>query len=195
MGDPAVRRSEAEYEEPAVVARLRDGDESALVLLIDRYFAPLTAFVAAILGSRDAAQDVAQETFVRVWERRETIDPSRGIKALMYTLAKHAAFNDLKYRHVRKRHQDRLREDAARDPRVGSVPSQEDAILSAATVQTALARLSDRRQLAVRLRIEGQLGYDEIAAVLEVSPAAAERLVQRGMEELRRILRGSGVSG
>lgn len=193
--DRATQANVLYSSDAELAVRLRDGDESALVHLVDTHFERVVTFVAYMLGSYDAAQDVAQDVFVRLWERRDTLDPARGIAAFLFTLARNAALNDIKYRQVRKRYQDRLRAEASLLPDAGSVPSREEEILSVATVQLALRQLSDRRELAVRLRVEEQLGYDEIAQVLEVSPAAAERLVQRGLEELRKILRSYGVAG
>jgi RNA polymerase sigma-70 factor (ECF subfamily) len=148
-----------------------------------------------LVGSHDAAQDVAQDVFVQVWEQRKGLDPQRAIKAYLFTLAKHRALNDRKYEQVRERYQARVLDEASRDLDVGRVPSREEEILTVATVQAALRELPERRRMAVRLRIEEQLSHAEIAQVLEMSAPAAERLVQRGLEELRRILRSWDVSG
>lgn len=189
---PHLERSS---DDAALVARLRTGDEQALAALIRAYFTRVARFSYNLLGSYDAAQDVAQDVFVRLWEQRETLDPARGIKPYLFTLAKRHALNDLKYQRVRDRYQARTQDEATHDVTVGHASSGEDTILTVTTVQAALSELPERRQIAVRLRIEEQLSHVEIARVLELSPQAAERLVQRGLEELRRLLRNRGVSG
>jgi RNA polymerase sigma-70 factor (ECF subfamily) len=181
-------------EETELVIRLRAGDERALAELIAAFFSRLVGFAYTFLGSEDMAKDVAQQTFIRLWESRTSLDPTRPVKPYLFTLAKNQAISELRSRRVRERHEADARDTIAHDPDLATVPSAEEKILTTATIHSALLQLPERRRIAVRLRVEGQLSHAEIAQVLEISTQAAERLVQRGLQELRKVLRSFRVS-
>ncbi len=176
--------------ESELIARLRNGDSDALGELVSAYFRRVTAVAYHILRSGDTAQDIAQDVFIRLWDHRTTIDATRSLLPLLFTMARNQALNELKHQRV----QNRYHETVQNDLDAGIVPSHEDDILNSATVERAFLQLSERRQFAVRLRIEHQLSHAEIAQILELTPTAAERLVQRGLEDLRHILK-KDVSG
>ena len=175
-----------------LVLQLRAGDSRALTALVEDHFGALVRFAYYLLGSRDWAQDVVQDVFVRIWEHPETFAPTRSLKQYLYAAVRNHALNEQKYEAVRMRHQEATRAAAEADPSLIGTPSQENAILHDATIQVALRQLSDRRQQAVRLRIEEQLTHAEIGQILGISTVAAERLVLRALEDLRKILRVSG---
>src|ERR1043166_4031398 len=63
-------RSAARAPGHDLVARVRAGDEAAFEAMFRAYYDPLCHYVAAYLGSRDAAEDAVQGVFVRIWEDR-----------------------------------------------------------------------------------------------------------------------------
>lgn len=178
--------------DPELIVQLRAGDPRALTILVDTYFEALVRFAFYLLGSLDWAQDVVQDVFVRVWEYPDAFAPTHSLKQYLYAAVRNHALNARKYEAVRSRHQEAVQAAAKGESSLAATPSPENAVLQEATIQAALRQLSDRRQEAVRLRIEQQLTHAEIGEILGVSTAAAERLVQRALEELREILRVSG---
>src|SRR5688500_9093413 len=73
----------------SLLARLAADDASALDALLVRHWSPLTTFLARLTGSVDAAEDAAQETFCRLWERRRSWRPAGSVVGLLYRLARH----------------------------------------------------------------------------------------------------------
>jgi RNA polymerase sigma-70 factor (ECF subfamily) len=68
------------------------GERSAFELLFSLYNAPLRAFLRRYLGSADAADDVAQETFLQLWKRPNGFDPARGtLKQYLFGVARKQA--------------------------------------------------------------------------------------------------------
>ena len=72
-------------QDEALIARLAAGDTAALGLIYDRYSGAVFSLVARILGDRQAAEDLLQEVFVRVWQRAATYQGTRG-KPLTWVL-------------------------------------------------------------------------------------------------------------
>lgn len=175
-----------------LVLALRARDAKAFAALFERYFEPLVRFGYHLLGSRDAAKDAVQDIFVRVWERPELLDPSRSLKQYLYTAVRNRALDERKREVVRSRHHQETLAIASDDREMLETPSPENAVLSAATLQAAMEQLPERRREVVRLRMQEQLTYEEIAKILDTSPVAAERLVFRALADLRKILRVSG---
>ncbi len=64
-------------------------------------------------------------------------------------------------------------------------------MLTTSTVQAAMLQLSERHQVALRLRIHDEMTHAEIGEILEISPETAQRLVSRAVANLRKILRPS----
>lgn len=171
-----------------LLTRVRVGDPQAFATLVEQYLEQVTRVAYYIVGSRDAADDVAQIVFVQIWEQRAVLDPARPIKPYLLRAVRNRALDERKADAVRSRHRLQAIAEATAGTVAAVVPSPEGAVLSAATVQAAVARLSERRQLALRLRLEEQLTHAEIGHILDIAPAAAERLVARALQEVREIL-------
>ncbi len=178
---------EEEYARDLAI-RVRGGDVDAYGKLIDIYIDGVTRFAYYIVGSLDTADDVAQSVFIWLWEHRENIDPHRSIRSYLLGATRNRALNERKSDVVRERYRSRIQADAEAGHISSEVPSSEDAFLSADAVQFALTQLSERRQLAIRLRIRDEMNYNEIAEVLRTTPDTARKLVTRALEDLRKIL-------
>ncbi len=169
----------------SVSLRIQRGETDALKTVMQAYWEPLTYLAFQLLGSRDAAQDVVQDVFVGLWQQRAMLDPDRSIRALLYRSVRNRALNELKYSRIRDQHHLRVQDDTENGAENHSVPSDEDAILAHTTYETVLGLLSERFRLALRLRFEEQLSYEELAEVLELTPNAAMQLVLRARTALR----------
>jgi len=93
------RRSELEEMDDAGLVQLRlDGDEMAFQVLMDRYHDRLVHFINRTIGDRDRAEDLVQDTFVRVYRHLHRYDPSRKFSTWIYTIAGNLAKNELRNR-------------------------------------------------------------------------------------------------
>lgn len=90
--------SSAAIDDNELLLRIRSGDRPALATLLDRYWTPLVTYAARIVGGRDCADDVAQEAFVRIWERREHWKLEGSVSALLYRITRSVALDERKRR-------------------------------------------------------------------------------------------------
>ncbi len=141
-------------------------------------------FRAAYLILRDtaAAEDVAQETFVRAFRAAHKMDPGEGVRAWLYRIAVNTALNE-----VRRRKRETAAIDKVRPMNVAADPS--DTSDTAAVVADAVERLPDRLRVAVICRYFLDLSEREIAHVLKVRPGT----VKSRLFEARRLLAGDDV--
>jgi len=170
------------------VARIRAGDESAFETLFHSYHAPLCAFAYRYVEARDLAEEIVQEVFLYVWERRETWDVRTSVKNYLFTAVRNAAMSYLRHeRVVRQREAETVelfaRPAASADGRVRTAEL-------VAAVRRAVDRLPERRRLMFTLHREQGLTYPEIAEVLEISPKTVEVQVGRALKALRKALAG-----
>jgi RNA polymerase sigma factor (sigma-70 family) len=141
----------------------------------------VVAVAARVLGSRDAAEDVAQEVFVAFGRSSVPAGDSLG---WLSVAAAHTALN-----HLRSGRRRASREEAARDGDPMS-PDIADAVVildERRRVRAALARLPRKQAVALVLRHSG-LGYAEVAAALGLSPGSVGTTVRRAESALRKEL-------
>ena len=79
-----------------------EGDSGALRLLIERYHDPLIAFLTRLMGSRDAAEDVFQDTFLQIHQSLDTFDRTRRFKPWLFTIAANKGRDALRKRKRRQ---------------------------------------------------------------------------------------------
>lgn len=174
---------------------MRQGDVEAFATLMARYLDDVTRFAFYMTHSRDLADDVAQQVFINLWEHRAGLDPARPVKPYLLRSVRNRAFNERKADAVRNRYRNEVYDDLEREGLHSSIPSPEDAIVTAETLRMILRQLPERRRLAIRLRVIDGMSHQEIAEVLQLSPAAARQLISRAMTEIRKVFKKRHILG
>jgi RNA polymerase sigma-70 factor, ECF subfamily len=100
QGSPARRTREelASLTDSEVVQRFLDGEQRAFGELVNRYDSRLVNFVYRTVGDRERAQDLVQETFVRVYRHLHRFDQTKKFSTWIYTIASNLAKNELRNR-------------------------------------------------------------------------------------------------
>lgn len=169
----------AEAVERALVDRIRAGDMDAFEALYRTYWQRLYTFAFRYVGSKEEAEDVAQEVFFRIWRGRERWVPAGAVRGYLYLSVRNAARDRLARAAVAQRW--RLRQ-------VGTtVEIQPDvaALELTAAVEHALADLPPKRSAVCKLRLIDGLSYAQIADRLGISEKTVETQLARGLKFLR----------
>jgi RNA polymerase sigma-70 factor (ECF subfamily) len=149
----------------------------------------LRRYARALTASREAADDLVQDTLERAWAKRALWQPGTDLRAWMFTLMHNVHVNSLK--------------SARRRPETSSI-AEEDAPAAAASAETgivlgelraALAVLPDEQREVVLLVGLEQLTYAEVAGVLGIPVGTVMSRLARGRERLRMVLEGGGSQG
>ena len=151
-----------ETDDFALMAQVRAGREDAFRTLVERHRRPLLNFFAR-MGASSHGEDLAQETFVRLWNYRHKYKPAAKFTTFLYTLARHAWLDHVR-RQVRfKTFTDRYREEmpAHTDGGLGQLRKDLD-------VQAALEKLPTKQREALVLAVHQGLAYEDIARILRI---------------------------
>lgn len=166
----------------AVPGSAGSGVRADLDEIFHRDYERVVAVAASILGSRDQAEDVAQDVFLSFG--RSSV-PAGGARGWLSVAAAHTALNVLRSRRRRT-----SREEAAAAADVTVVSDVADTVVTLeerSRVRAALARLPRTQAVALVLRHSG-LSYADVAAALDLSPGSVGTTVRRAESALRKEL-------
>ncbi len=82
--------------EQDIIKGLREDSSECFRLLYDRWVSVLYHYVLSLIKSEAAAQDVVQDTFVKLWERRKSLDPAHSVKAYLFTISYHDVVSEFR---------------------------------------------------------------------------------------------------
>jgi len=189
----AAAATSAAGEDAALMQRVQGGDEAALGALMQRWEVPLKIFIGRIVLNTREAEELAQETFVRVWQQRERFRSGAAFRPWIFAIAVNLARNRLRW--WRRRPEVALEDwtESAGDGGGGwegaSGAMAAESRERAAAVRDAIAALPvDLREALVLFEYE-ELSHAEIATAVGATPKAVENRVHRARERLRPKLR------
>ncbi|HXZ42246.1 MAG TPA: sigma-70 family RNA polymerase sigma factor [Terriglobales bacterium] len=189
----AVARGVEATSDAEVMLRVKAGDDSAFAYLVQKYRRPMVSFMYRMAHSSAAAEDLAQEVFLRVYRSRETYEPSAKFSTWLYRIATNLAVNYARdTRHERPENMVSIDEPDEEtgltvDVADGSLTAEE-AILRRermAAIRQKVQVLPERQRLAVIMHKYQQMDYRQIAQVLKLSESATKSLLFRAYETLR----------
>ncbi len=183
---------EADALDQADMARLAAGHEAALSALMDRHAGALFGFLCRFVRDEDAANDLAQETFVRVYQHREDFRPEQKFSTWLFTIGGNLARNHLR---ARSRRPEVPLEASGHDdqPGVGdtlpapgkSPDEQAECAEKQAAVRDAVANLPDDLREAIVLCELEDRSLAEAAGILATTVKAVESRLYRARQQLR----------
>ncbi len=168
----------------ALLARVLNGDEAGLAALLDRHWKSLVRYSLTILQDSDAAEDVVQQVFVRLWEHRETWGLGGSVLGLLFRMTRNLSLDESRQREARQRAVDK-----AANPEQPAGPAEhvENDEIGAA-IQAALAKLPQRRREVFILVREHGLSYNETAEALGIAPQTVANHLSMALSELKEAL-------
>lgn len=176
-----------------VMLRVKAGDDSAFEYLVQKYRRPMVNFMYRMAHNAAAAEDLAQEVFLRVYRSRAGYEASAKFTTWLYRIATNLAVNHARdTRHERPENMASLDEP---DQETGTTmdvpdatPSAEQNILQRerlAAIRQRVQALPERQRMAVVMHKYQQMDYKQIADVLKLSESATKSLLFRAYETLR----------
>lgn len=178
---------EGECDE-VLMERIRGGDPESLRKLLERYWQPLVGFAGSIVGHGDDAEDIAQETFVRVWRHRESWTPSGKATVYLYRITRNLALNAVRDRQSLSEREGRAGEAFffTSSPRTPAENFESESVRE--EIEAAISALpARRREIFVLCRFHG-LTHTEIAETLEISVQTVSNQITSALSHLRKVL-------
>jgi len=171
---------------------VQQGDRSAFNSIVETYQAPVFCLLRRLLGSAAVIEDLAQETFIRLWRSRDRYQPRGHLSTFLFRIAYNLALNNIR---------DRKRKPAGSlpvSPDGELMPIEDSAVATpfeapdqaswAALVERALQQLPENQRAALVFQHYDDFELAEIGEVLGISPKAAKSLCHRARENMRQLL-------
>jgi RNA polymerase sigma-70 factor (ECF subfamily) len=180
-----------------MMLRVKAGDDSAFDYLVQKYRRAMINFMYRMAHNSAAAEDLAQEVFLRVYRSRGSYEPSAKFTTWLYRIATNLAVNHARdTRHERPETMVSLDEP---DEETGTSMDVADSSLSVEeklvrrerlmAIRKTVQKLPERQRIAVLMHKYQQMDYKQIAEVLKLSESATKSLLFRAYETLREQLK------
>ncbi len=182
-------RYENETSDEVLIGRFQQGDNYAFDLLVKRYKDPLINFIYRFLGSQTDAEDVLQETFLRLYKNKHYYKEIAKFSTWIYTIAGNLAKTELRKR--RRRTFFSINQYGGEDkdydiPDDSSNPEQEtNTQITDDIIQAAIERLSPKFKEVIILRDIQGFSYEEISEMIKVPLGTVKSRVNRARLKLQ----------
>jgi RNA polymerase sigma-70 factor (ECF subfamily) len=172
----------------ALLARVAGGDEVAFASLLDRHLDPIHGYLLRMTRSVADAEDLSQETFLRVWQKATSFQPGRvKVSTWIHTIAHHLCIDAFRRQRETLRKTTDEPEDTSSDPERLLAASQQQYRLL-----TAIGRLPDSQRSALLLCQMQGFSNAEAAHIAGIKVRALESLLARARRTLRTALMKNG---
>ncbi|MDZ4686845.1 MAG: sigma-70 family RNA polymerase sigma factor [Planctomycetaceae bacterium] len=197
---PSAAEESGYLHDPEVqlMLRAKEGDDEAFTQLVAAYQDRLISIFFHIVGTQEAAEDLAQDVFLRIYRARHGYVATARFSTWLFRIANNLASN-------RRRDAGRRKEVAmpgGESGPLGANAAEQLAMEKSALMPTrqldkrelqtlvnrAMETLNDRQRLAVLLHKFEEMSYQDIADAMEMTPAAVKSLLSRARDNLRDVL-------
>lgn len=167
--------------------RLQRSDREAFAALFQATHEALLRYAWYFTKDEDVAYDLLQDVYLKLWQVRETVDPQRSLKALMYQMVRNHALN---HERAKRLHATDSLDDSPYEPDTEATTEQDlDAKQLDERLQHWIAEMPERRREAFALsRYEG-LSHEEIARIMGLTPKTVNNHIVLALQHLRARLR------
>lgn len=187
MAGRSERRREGPSDE-ALMMQVRDGSRGSFSLLVGKYWSPLVGYSAGIVGGPEDAEDVVQDTFIRVWQRRGEWSSTGSVSAYLYRITRNLSLNARSERNARRGRDEQGARHLALSSRVRNPHDELEASSLRDEIQAAIDTLPERRrEVFVLSRFHG-LTHPEIAEAMGISSQTVSNQMTSALAEMRKRL-------
>ena len=166
------------------VERLRERDAEAFRFLIDRLQHPITGYLHRLVGDREVALDLAQDTFVQVYKEIDKTSGELALDAWIYRIATNYGLRYLNRKRLRQFVQLESRENFDESLAVAGPENQTETRI---LIEQALGTMKPKDAAVLQLHYGDGFTYEEIGQIMEMSSEAVRKRVARGVEKFRRV--------
>lgn len=173
------------------IRAMNKGDRSGLKEVYEEYLPYIYGIVRGLLTSKEDAEDVTSEFFIRLWEKSDTYRPGSGHKGWLATIARNLAVDAIRKKR-REEPMDLSEEELLRAAEThtadtqGMEPSVEDQVVENLTMEEALLSLKDTERQIVHMKLMGELTLQEIADIRGEPLGTVAWRYREALKKLRR---------
>lgn len=168
-----------------LIQRIKKGDQQAFKALYLQFQNPIYAYALRFLKSKELAEELVQEVFMRVWKYRESLDEQGQISAYLYKIAQHSIYSQLKKASREKELRETLfsvREE------ISDIESEQSHNALLEVYARAVELLPERRKKVFEMSRNDNLSHEEIARVLDISKNTVKDQVTKASSFIRKYI-------
>ena len=177
------------YSDEQLIAEFQSGDELAYIELVNRYRNRLLNFVFQILGDSDISEDIIQDTFLRLYEKKHYYKKIAKFSTWIYTIARNLANTELRKKSRRKivylsqmSNQKKDYDLTADDPCLNKEIENKFFLKK---IYAAIENLPENYKTVIILRDIQELSYDEISNIISVPLGTVKSRINRARLKLQ----------
>lgn len=168
-----------------LLGALRKGDHEAYNVVYRHYRDLIVNFLFKMLRSREDAEEIAQNVFMALWERRAELDPQKNIRTLLYTIARNAVMNQFKRQKVFEKY---LKLSDADDT---ENLTAEDILIARereCLIETTVGKMPSKRRKIYEMSRRENLSNEDIAQRLDTSRQNVANHLSQALRQIRHAL-------
>jgi len=185
-----MANSNHEVSDEQLIKKFQEGDESAFEELVNRFSKRLIHFAYRYVNDRGVAEDIVQETFLKVYKNKHSYKPIAKFSTWIFTITGNLAKTKLRKWKTRQtynfsNYEDRDWENTLEDESEDTNPQKEIIQTDPEVIQQALANLPDHSKKVIILRDIQELSYDEISKITDVALGTVKSRINRARIKLQ----------
>lgn len=165
---------------------LQNGDEGAMEMLFRNYYRRLCTYTNTILNDPDESEEIVQQVFVQMWEKRETMQINTSVQSYLFRAVRNNSLNRIKHEKVRRQYVDEVT-SLANDSEPASGMTFHNELQS--QIMKAIESLPEQCRLIFKLSRFEELKYAEIADQLGISVKTVENQMGKALRMMRESLK------
>jgi RNA polymerase sigma-70 factor (ECF subfamily) len=169
--------------ERILLSRIKNKDRKAAVMLIDKHYKLVYYFLFKLCKQHEIAQDLTQETFIKVWDKIDSFNGSSRFSTWLYRVS-YNVFVD--YKRLKK-----LEMVTIEDSELEFIPERFDATdnissrLQYESIRKNVEKLSEKNKEVILLHYEEDLSYNEISEIINIPIGTVKSRINSALSELR----------
>ena len=175
-----------QQEEKTLFERIKKGDEKAFEILFHSYYGYLCLFAVKIINDRESAEEIVQDFFVKLWEKREKLQIETSVKNYLFRSVKNLCLNFIKHNKTKMRYTQIIVSEVESN---FSDENHYPEIELPEKIEESINSLPEKRREIFRLSRQEGLKYHEIAQKLNISIKTVETQMSLAIKTLRELLK------
>ena len=179
-----------EFDEYILLKRLVAGDHQAFTQLYTMYLGNLCRYVSLFFPDKAATEEIVQDIFIKIWEKRETLAAVNSFKQYLFKSAKNHLLNTIRNEQIKHRVLGYLQQQA--EAATPDTQNRVDYRAYVVAVDKAVGRLTPKRKHIFQLSVHEGYSLDEIADLLRISKPVVKKQLYAAYNFVRAYLQKQG---
>lgn len=175
-----------QIEDRELYLKLKEGNERAFQVLFRKYYSSMCHFARQFLNDSELAEETVQDMFVKIWEKRESLNIETSVKHYFFRSVRNHCLNQIQHEKIKKQYADMVLGSAHQEINPEQYYLEVDLIQR---IEKSINSLPTKRQEIFRLSREQGLKYKEIADTLKISVKTVEAQMGLALKYLREDLK------